>query len=137
MFCSFCGAEYQDNDAFCPECGAPNLVKAAQTSGNIGAQYYQPPQYIVYSSPFPAPAPRNIGAAITGLVFGIIGFCTSYIPYLGAFLGLIGLVLSIGGLADRNGGAKGAATTGLIFSIFAVIIGIVVSVSCTSCIKSL
>jgi hypothetical protein len=64
------------------------------------------------------------GMAITGMVLGIVGLCTS-IFYIGGVVGIVGLVFSIIALrkAGRGpGGGKGMAIAGLVTSILAVII---------------
>jgi hypothetical protein len=95
---------------------------------------YGPPQqqpgYGPYGYPYPAPYPLAMppqprsGMALTGMILGIVGLCTS-ILYVGGVIGIVGLVFSIIGIrtVNRTGQAgKGMAITGLITSIVAIIV---------------
>jgi len=64
------------------------------------------------------------GLAITGMVLGIVGLCTS-IFYIGGLIGIVGLVFSI--LAIRKakrglGGGRGMAIAGLVTSIVGIVL---------------
>ena len=66
---------------------------------------------------------KKSGFATAGLVLGIIGACTSFIPFinnLSFFLGIIGVVFAIISLAKKA--SKGKAITALILSALAIII---------------
>jgi amino acid transporter len=99
--------------------------------------FAQPPQmqmpqqqYTNYGYPYPAafpvaqpPAPRS-GLALTGMILGIVGLCTS-IFYIGGVIGIVGLVFSIIGIraVNRTGqSGKGMAIAGLVTSIIAIIV---------------
>ena len=63
------------------------------------------------------------GLATAGLVLGIIGICTSFIPIINNVsfvLGLIGSIFSIVTLAKKT--SKGKAIAGIILCILAIII---------------
>lgn len=79
---------------------------------------YQQP---VYQQPVaavnPIPAKRGNGAAVAGMIFGILTALTSWIPFFFYLFGLIGLICSIVGIAKRNARGKGMAIAGLILSI--------------------
>ena len=66
---------------------------------------------------------KRSGFATAGLVLGIIGVCTSFIPLinnLSFFLGIIGVVFAIISLAKKA--SKGKAIAALILSALAIII---------------
>ncbi len=71
----------------------------------------------------PAPTPNaGKGLGIAGLVLGIIAAIVSFIPCLGTFAlipGIIGIILSAISMAQANkaGAAKGMAVAGLVCSI--------------------
>lgn len=80
----------------------------------------------------PAPAPQGTSAmAITGLVIGIVALGTSFLPIINNvsfFIGLVGLVLAIVGIAGtgkRKKKGRGMAVAGLVISIasIAVVLG--------------
>ncbi len=91
-----------------------------------------PPPYASYApppvGPPTPPAPKGAGLAIASMVLGIIALLLSWIPiinYLAAVLALIGLGLGIPALIRaRRGthGGKGLAITGLVTSIFALVL---------------
>ncbi|HEU5355636.1 MAG TPA: DUF4190 domain-containing protein [Actinocrinis sp.] len=91
---------------------------------------YPPPNtgFAPYGYPYPYPmmpmAELPKGLAITGMVLGIVGLCTS-IFYIGGVIGIVGLVFSIIAIrkAKRGlGGGKGMAIAGLVTSILAIIL---------------
>jgi hypothetical protein len=64
------------------------------------------------------------GMAITAMVLGIVGLCTS-IFYIGGVIGIVGLIFSTIALRKVGGGlggGKSMAIAGLVTSILAVII---------------
>lgn len=66
---------------------------------------------------------KKSGFATAGLVLGIIGVCTSFIPFinnLSFFLGIIGVIFAIISLAKKA--SKGKAIAALILSALAIII---------------
>lgn len=107
-------------------------------------QYAQPdpyaqPQPNMYASPpniygemaqqyAPAAAPASDsrgGFAIAGLVLGIISILSSWIPFCGLPLPIIGIVMSA--LGRRSFSHRTMAMVGLILSIVAIVIGIAIT----------
>jgi len=92
---------------------------------------YPPPNpgFPPYGYPYPYPMMPMVpelprGLAITGMVLGIVGLCTS-IFYIGGLIGIVGLVFSI--LAIRKakrglGGGRGMAIAGLVTSIVGIVL---------------
>ena len=78
---------------------------------------YQQPVYQPVAAVKPIPAKRGNGAAVAGLVFGILTVVTCWIPFIFYVFGLLGLIFSIVGVAKRNARGKGMAIAGLILSI--------------------
>jgi hypothetical protein len=116
-----------------PPVGAPGQQP---TDAPPTAQYQTPgfppnPAYTPYQSygyPYPmmpGPPPQlPRGLAITGMVLGIVGLCTSLF-YIGGVIGIIGLIFSIIALrAARRGqsGGRGMAIAGLVTSILAIVL---------------
>ena len=145
MFCESCGSQVPDGQAFCSNCGKPvaQPVQPAAQPVQPVQQYAQPvaqpvytqpvaqPQPVVQVQPAPVvvvqqqPAKRGNGMATAGLVFGILTLVFCWIPFLNWFLGLLGLIFSIVGVARKNVGGKGAAIAGLILTILGSIIGFI------------
>jgi hypothetical protein len=89
-----------------------------------------------YVAPTPAKAGNGLGVA--ALILGIVALIGAFIPFLnyGAwFFGLIGLVLGIIGLVQKNK-KKGVALTGTILSGVAIILSIVLSIVYTAAFAS-
>lgn len=95
---------------------------------------YPPPNpgYPPYGYPYPYPMmpmapelPR--GLAVTGMILGIVGLCTS-IFYIGGLIGIVGLVFSIIALRKVGkglGGGKGMAIAGLVTSIVGIVLNVI------------
>ena len=79
MFCKYCGAQINDNSAFCKKCGRP--MTAAQDISN-GMQNSP-----IYTQ---SPKERFKGLAIAGLVLGIIGIL--FFPILGLLSLIFGII---------------------------------------------
>lgn len=152
MFCESCGASIPDGQAFCSNCGAAAPAQAAPAqAAPVQAtpvqpapapapqpmaqpvqpvqQYAQPVQQAqpVYVQPVvavPAQPRKSSGMAIAGLIMGIFTLIFCWVPVVSWILGLLGLIFSIIGIAKKNGGAKGAAITGLVLTILGAILGI-------------
>ena len=65
---------------------------------------------------------RN-GFAIAGLVLGIISILSSWYPFCGLPLPILGIVMSA--LGRRSSSYRTMATVGLILSIIAIVIGVI------------
>ena len=94
------------------------------------AQPVQPVYQPVYQSPIyqqatPTNVKRGNGAAVAGLVFGILVLVFFWIPFFNVFttgiMGLLGLIFSIVGLAKKNAGGKPMAVVGLVLTILGII----------------
>ena len=126
MFCSNCGTAYDDNAAFCPNCGAANPA-AAQPAAPVQpdpyAQQVPPVQPDPYAQPYGAPvapygAPvvkQSNGMAIAALICGIVGllssWCIGVVPSIrGVVFGILGLKKS----TEMGGEGKGMAIAGLV-----------------------
>lgn len=93
-------------------------------------QQYQQPSYdyqqttYQYQQPMQTEeAPKSNGMAIASLILGIISFLLSCIPLLPVITALIGLILGIISIKNKNGG-KGMAIAGIILSGIALLFGI-------------
>jgi len=91
--------------------GAPAPVYPQ--AGYAPVAYHQPP-----SNPM----------GIAGMVCGIVGLVFCWVPYFGLIVAIIGLVLSIVGIiqANKTGASKAMAITGLVCSIVAVAIWVII-----------
>lgn len=141
-YCANCGANLNDTDAVCYNCGAGQAPAAPVY--NQAPTYNYPP---VYQQPYtPAPQPKsNAGAHVAaGIGFGLtmLGFLFSFITFvMGISLldwyddelffmvlyffflffppSLIGLILCGNG---RKNGAGGLAVTGKVFGIISMVL---------------
>ncbi|MCD7905084.1 MAG: zinc-ribbon domain-containing protein [Clostridiales bacterium] len=135
MKCSNCGNEITGSDKFCGVCGAP--VINGQPSGDYipESPYTQTPPPGQTPPPMQTPPPSYTNTSNTAgtasLIFGILGLVTSWIFGIGAFLGIIGLVLAA--VSRKNAGPNGMATAGLILGILAVVFG-GLFLMCTICV---
>lgn len=120
MFCGKCGSTVPDGNEFCSNCG----TKLFNTSGS-NQTIAQPAQTVAVNMVTqPQEIHHSNGMGIAGLVLGIVGMFFFWIPYFGAFLSILGLLFSIIGLAKKNV-SKGTAIVGLILSIIAAFLGLV------------
>jgi len=129
-YCQSCGKQLNDEATFCTFCGAKQGVSAAP-------HIPTPP---VPPVPPVAPVKPGRGAnglGIAGFVISIIAIIFSWIPVLNVaamVLGAPALILPFVGLIVGICSRKrlGLAITGLILSIFAIVIGILVVVGIAS-----
>ncbi len=75
--------------------------------------------------------------AVASLVLGI---CALVFPFIGLgwlslVLGIVGIIL--GALGRKDPQKKGMATAGMVMSIIAVALSVVVMIACASCVASL
>jgi len=83
---------------------------------------YPPPAgYSAYVVPA-TPPDKGMGFAVTGLVLGIIAIVSSWYPFLGLPIPIVGIVMSA--LGRRSVSYRGMATAGLVLSIIAIVIGV-------------
>lgn len=77
--------------------------------------------------------------AVTSLVLGIIALVIDLASvgsfgWLGAIIGVIGLVFGILGRKDPQ--KKGMATAGLVCSIIGIVLGLILYVACVACLTA-
>lgn len=70
---------------------------------------------------------KHSGLAIAGMVLGIIALLTSCLIF-GGFIGIIGLVLSIAGIMQKNN-KTGIAIAGIVLNVIAIIIMVVMFIA--------
>ena len=75
--------------------------------------------------------------AVASLVLGIIALILSFIPGINIWAIIIGLVgLILGALGMKNPAKKGMATAGLVMSIIAVALSVIVWIACIACVSA-
>lgn len=98
---------------------------------------YSPNNY----NPIPplVPAPKPGGCSIAGLVFACLSFITMlvgiaffWINLGGIVFGLLGMILSIVGM--KKEGKTGVAIAGLVISIIALVINVILFAACGICV---
>lgn len=73
---------------------------------------------------------RNNGKSVASLVLGIIGVVVGFFggwAWIGAILGIIGLIL---GVLGKKEAPNGMATAGIVLSIIAIALGLIVTIAC-------
>jgi len=105
----------------------PSPVVAAPTyamAPTVGYPGYAP-------APIMVVRPPSNGLGIGGMVCGIIGLVFGWVPWLGIPLAVIGAALSGAGIAtaSKRGVGKGAAVAGLVCSVIALALWIIVAVT--------
>lgn len=68
---------------------------------------------------------RGIGWGLAALIISIFSVLLIWVPFLGFFISIIALILSIVGIVRKSG--RGMAIAGLIISIIAFIVGLAIS----------
>lgn len=85
----------------------------------------QPVTVNVTVPPQAAPrAPVN-GAAVAGLILGLLAILTCWVPGLGAFIAVFGIIFSSVGLwlvRQRSGAGRGMAASGLVMSVISAFV---------------
>ena len=156
MFCGNCGAQNNDDAAFCLSCGAPLKMKSASSQGGQGQSYDNPAGdgYAggygnSYGNPTPPPqgnygqpgqggsgsgSEPGKGSGIASMVLGIIGVVFWFFGYsslLSIILGAVGLVLASN--SKKAGYDGGMRTAGFVLSLIALIGGSLVFIACIAC----
>lgn len=76
--------------------------------------------------------------AVASLVLGIVALVISLffagMNWIGTIAGIIGIVL--GALGRKNSEKKGMATAGMVMSVIAVALGLIVFFACAACVGS-
>ena len=125
--CAFCGGMLQDDYKICPYCGsgAENAVPVQRAGeGNTPAGNYP------YQPPAPVPLKPSNGVGVAGMVIGIIAYVFCAVPVFGFVLSLIGVILSGTGLSRMaHCRLNGCAIAGIILSIFALMISLIVTIA--------
>lgn len=115
MICGKCSEVVQENNKYCPRCGAVLVPPAPATLGTVVPAYQLVAQVPV------AITPKSNGLCVAGLVLGILAIVLFWVPVFGLILGVVGAVLSGVGIAvvKRPGEVQagfGMALAGLIMS---------------------
>lgn len=127
------GSRPVDDSGARPSYSDPQYDRDAQYAGDrqAGSPQYAPGGYDQpgmdggYGA---GPLPR--GLAIAALILGILALLSFWVPFLGAVLALVGLILAIVALrkiSRGTAGGRGLAIAGLITSILALIGGVLIS----------
>jgi len=90
-----------------------------------------PPVQPAYNIPAPSgikPGSRSNGFGLAGMLLAIGSIVFFWFPYVGLGLAVLGLIMSIVGLA-RRGRGKGTSIAGLIIAIFGIGWGIIYSIA--------
>ncbi len=116
--CTVCGYVMPGENKFCGQCGRiTNIVDdRVYFMGDVAglpSAYPQQPEKV-----------RGRGAAIVGMIFGILSLIISCIPALGLVLSLLGLIISCAGTKSQSG----MATAGIVCSAIALVIALIVTV---------
>ena len=106
MFCTKCGNNVPEGNAFCPTCGAPM---------NAQQQTHQAQQPFTPMAPAPTGVPGN-GLAIASMVLGIVSILTFCIWWLCLILGVLAIAFAAIGIykAKMVGAKSPLAVTGLV-----------------------
>ena len=71
---------------------------------------------------------------VLALVFGIVAIVLSFLfrdAWIGAILGIIGIVL--GAVGRKNANKKGVATAGMVLSIIGTVLCLILYIACFAC----
>ena len=80
---------------------------------------------------------KNNGKSVGSLVLGIIGVVVGFFggwAWIGAILGIIGLIL---GVMGKKEAPSSMATAGIVLSIIAIALGLIVTIACYACVASI
>ncbi|GAC1434366.1 MAG: hypothetical protein PVS3B3_05720 [Ktedonobacteraceae bacterium] len=77
-----------------------------------------------YAAPYPVASEPGSALAIAGFILGIISIFTSWFPFFGLIMPIVGIVLSA--LGRRSVSKRLLATIGLVLSIVAIVISLCV-----------
>ena len=77
----------------------------------------------------------GIASLVLGIVSLVCGFFLAGFQWVGAIVGLIGIIL--GALGRKNPEQKGVSTAGLVCSIIGFVLCIILYIACVACVSSL
>ena len=130
--CPECGKEISNKAALCPNCGCPRdnfekqiLIDTQTEISNSNTNNENPKSLDENQKNAKTVLPQS-GLGIAGMIIGIIAILISC-GFSGAFAGIIGLILSIGGIKDKNK-SSGMAIAGVVLNSVAIFIFIIVMV---------
>ncbi|MDE5803997.1 MAG: zinc-ribbon domain-containing protein [Lachnospiraceae bacterium] len=135
MFCNQCGTQVNDDQAFCPNCGAP--MGAEQT--NTAPQMNSMPNSTPYQQPamggMPGGNTNNTIALVLGIVSIVLGVLGGLLfgifgAMFGLIAGVVGLVLSIG-VRKATNNAQG--TPAFICALIGLIFSVIFAAGCSIC----
>lgn len=92
MYCPNCGAEIPDGTLICPKCGVPTSKNSTSTTSQIER------------------APKSIG----GFICGLLGFLLDWLPVVGLVLSIVGVALCGSGKKEVQKNPSAYASTGLL-----------------------
>jgi uncharacterized membrane protein len=76
---------------------------------------------------FVVPAEPGRGIALAGFILGLVSLFTSWIPFLGILVSVVGIILSA--MGQRSISRKGLAIAGLVLSIITLVITVIVTIA--------
>lgn len=118
--CPNCNKEYDDDKAFCPDCGAS--LASSEFTGE-----YNPNNNLNQGSvnAYQKPMQENNGMSIASMVLGIIGFIAWCLPVAGFPVTIIGIVLGVIGMKK---GGRGMAIAGIIMCSITLLLTLINSI---------
>ena len=141
-YCPSCNQPNDDATTYCASCGQP----FGQPNYSQQPQGYAPPPPQGYAPQPPGYGPQvtkppGNGMGVAGMVLGIIAIVTcwwGYAAIVSMILAIVGLVLSIMGRKKNAevGAPAGMATAGLIMSIIALVLSVIVFIACAICVSA-
>lgn len=124
MYCKHCGSRLDDDARFCPNCGASVQKEESEfTATELPKAAYEPIEE--------KPAKVWSVFALLGKILGIVCFVASFIPWINWIsleVGVIGIVFSCLGRKAKTEEADSNCSTGLKFSIAAVILSLILGI---------
>ncbi|HJT59559.1 MAG TPA: hypothetical protein VJ761_23825 [Ktedonobacteraceae bacterium] len=76
---------------------------------------------------FVVPTEPGRGIALAGFILGLVSIFTSWIPFLGMIVSIVGIILSA--MGQRSISRKGLAIAGLILSILTLIVALILTIA--------
>ena len=76
----------------------------------------------------------GVASLVLGIISTVIGAFIPAFGWIGAILGIVGIVLAA--IARKNG-QKGAATAGLVLCIIGTVLGLIFYIACAACVAGI